>query len=328
MIVIILFQLITCFSGGSSSDPCLNRTNYDKYWNEVAIHPYNILTTDRCSCRSQCEEERSCNAYSFDGNTDTCSLSTCDTYDSYLGCGSCVFYRKITRTSQSLCEPAKTMSYNTTLQSNSTTIIHLTIQQTTPVETTMEQNTNLKKQTTMKQTTTLEQQTTVEQTNTEKQSTTMEKTTSVNQYTTEKKRTTIGHSTTVKLSMSKEQRTSVTWLPSSTSSANTMTVTDTTQNTKNSTLCVCVCKHRNQTIQESIEKRRRELIVNKTELSFNIRKRTSARDNRKTSRMIGTVAVIILIVYGLLFFCADIWNLLAMCRSNMFHKNNQIEPNV
>lgn len=200
-----------------------------------------------------------------------------------------------------MCEPTKTMTYDTTIKSNSTTKKHLTIQQTT-----------------------LEQQTAVEQTNTEKQSTAKEKTASVNQYTTTKKRTTIGHSITVKLSTSKEQRTAVTWLPSSTSSATTMTINDTTQNTKDNKLCVCVCKHVNQTIQESIEKRRRELILNKTELSFNIRKRTSAGDNRKTSRMMGTVAVIILVVYGLLFFCTDIWNLLAMCRSKMFDKK---QPN-
>lgn len=140
-----------------------------------------------------------------------------------------------------MCEPTKTMPYDTTIKSNSTTKKYLTIQQTT-----------------------LEQQTAVEQTNTEKQSTATEKTASVNQYTTTKKRTTIGHSFTVKLSTSKEQRTAVTWLPSSTSSANTMTINDTTQNTKDNTLCVCVCKHVNQTIQESIEKRRRELILNKT----------------------------------------------------------------
>lgn len=129
-----------------------------------------------------------------------------------------IFIFKITRTSRSMCEPATTMSYNTTLKSNSTTKKHLTIQQTT-----------------------LEQQTTVEQTNTQKQSTAMKKTTSVNQYTSAKKRTTIAHSTTVKLSTSKEQRTAVTWLPSSTSSANTMTINDTTQNTKDNKLCVCVC---------------------------------------------------------------------------------------
>lgn len=63
-----------------------------------------------------------------------------------------------------MCEPTKTMPYDTTIKSNSTTKKYLTIQQTT-----------------------LEQQTAVEQTNTEKQSTATEKTASVNQYTTTKK---------------------------------------------------------------------------------------------------------------------------------------------
>lgn len=44
-----------------------------------------------------------------------------------------------------------------------------------------------------------------------------------------------------------------------------------------------------------------------------MRKRTSARDKRKTSRIVGIVAAIILVMYGVLFFCADIWTLLAMC---------------
>lgn len=51
-----------------------------------------------------------------------------------------------------MCEPTKTMTYDTTIKSNSTTKKYLTIQQTT-----------------------LEQQTAVEQTNTEKQSTATEK---------------------------------------------------------------------------------------------------------------------------------------------------------
>lgn len=172
------------------------------------------------------------------------------------------------------------------------------------------------------------EQTTIKQTTTEKQLTTKEQTTFEEQHSSETQYATMKHSTIEKLTTSKELSTTVTWLTNLTSSSNTMTTNDTTQKAMKSILCVCVCKHANQTIQESIEKRRRELNLNKTELSFNIRKRTSAGDNRKTSRMMGTVAVIILVLYGLLFFCADIWNLLAMCRSKMFHKNNQIEPNV
>lgn len=139
-------------------------------------------------------------------------------------------------------------------------------------------------------------QETIEQTTTEKQSTTKEQTTSDEQHATEKQYTTMKHNTIEKLTTSKELSTTVIWHPTSTSSSNTMTINDTTQNSMDSTFCVCVCKHANHTIQESIEKRRRELILNKTELSFNVRKRTSAKDNRKTSR---AVAVIILVLYAL-----------------------------
>lgn len=163
---------------------------------------------------------------------------------------------------------------------------------------------------------------------TEKQLTTKEQTTSEEQHSSETRYATMKHSTIEKLTTSKELSTTVTWLTTLTSSSNTMTTNNTTQKAMKSTLCVCVCKHANQTIQESIEKRRKELILNKTQLSSNIRKRTSAGDNRKTSRVVGTVGVIILVLYGLLFFFADIWTFLAICHSNMFHKNNQIEPNV
>lgn len=74
----------------------------------------------------------------------------------------------------------------------------------------------------------------------------------------------------------------------------------------NNTLCVCVCTYANQTREKSVEKRR-ELILNETELSSNIRKRTSAPDIRHASRVVGTVAAIILVVYGLLLFCSNVW---------------------
>lgn len=193
---------------------------------------------------------------------------------------------------------------------------------------TSESVSSTRKQETIEQTTPEEQQTTIEQTTTEKQSTTKEQTTFDEQHATEKQYTTMKHNTIEKLTTSKDLSTTVIWHPTSTSSSNTMTINDTTQNSMDSTFCVCVCKHANHTIQESIEKRRRELILNKTELSFNVRKRTSAKDNRKTSRVVGTVAVIILVLYALLFFCADILSLLALCRSKMFQKNNQIEPNI
>lgn len=194
--------------------------------------------------------------------------------------------------------------------------------------TTIESNTTTEKYSTIEQTTPVEHITTMEQTTTEKQLTTKEQTASEKQHTADKLYTTIEHSTVDKLSTLKEQLTTVTWLTTLISFSNTTTINDTTKNTINNALCVCVCKYVNQTRKESIENRRRELILNKTELSSNIRKRTSAPDTRKASKVVGAVATIILVVFGLLFLCADIWTLLAMCHSKILHKNNPIDPNV
>lgn len=77
-----------------------------------------------------------------------------------------------------------------------------------------------------------------------------------------------------------------------------------------------------------MEKRRKQLLLNKTELSSNIRKRMSAPDPRKSSTVVGTVAAIILVLFGLLFFPADIRTLLGTCHSKILHNNNPIDPIV
>lgn len=77
--------------------------------------------------------------------------------------------------------------------------------------------------------------------------------------------------------------------------------------------CVCVCKDVNQTMEESIQQRRSELLLNKTKLSSAMRKLTSAHDYRKSSEVIGNVSVIILIIIGMLFFFADICSVLSFC---------------
>lgn len=111
-------------------------------------------------------------------------------------------------------------------------------------------------------------------------------------------------------------------------SLNSVSINDATQNKVNIALCVCVCKYVNQTMETSIRERRRELTLDKTKLSSYMRKHTSARDSRTTSRVFGFMAVIILVMYGVLFFCNDIWTLFAMCHSKMMYKTNPIQPGI
>lgn len=81
-----------------------------------------------------------------------------------------------------------------------------------------------------------------------------------------------------------------------------------TENNSNIALCRCVCKNVSHTLNESIEIRRNELRVNKTLLASTIRRRTSASDSRMSSRLIGAVGVIIIVLFGMLIICSDIFS--------------------
>ena len=79
--------------------------------------------------------------------------------------------------------------------------------------------------------------------------------------------------------------------------------------------CVCVCEDVNITLQESIDKRKKELIINKKELSSSIRKLTSAEDSRVSSKNIGVMGILVMTVFGLLSLCTDIFSVLRyFCR--------------
>lgn len=93
----------------------------------------------------------------------------------------------------------------------------------------------------------------------------------------------------------------------------TTTDNDVTELTSFNLSCVCVCKNVNQTIEESIQQRRSELLLNKTKLSSALRKLTSAHDYRKSSEVIGSVSAIILVIIGMVVFCADICSVLSFC---------------
>lgn len=92
----------------------------------------------------------------------------------------------------------------------------------------------------------------------------------------------------------------------------------------NTTSCICVCTGVNQTLEESIQKRRKELTVNSPKIASNIRKRTSAQDIRVTSKVIGTGAIIVLVGFGLSLFLGDLVSVFCL----IFTKNVNIQKEV
>lgn len=173
---------------------------------------------------------------------------------------------------------------------------------TTEQQSTSKEETTTKRQSTAKEaTTTGQQSTSKEQTTYEQESTTQEQTSSTKHSTTKTQYITMKTSTIKKLATSEEQPTTVARVTILTSSENNMTL-NAAKNILNGSLCVCVCKYTNQTLKDSMEKRREQLLLTKTELSSNITKRMSAPDPRKSSTVVGTVAAIILVLFGLLFF--------------------------
>lgn len=88
----------------------------------------------------------------------------------------------------------------------------------------------------------------------------------------------------------------------------------------NNTVCHCVCREVNQTLQESIEKRRTKMTLNKSELSSNIRKLYSVPDYRMSSKMIGSVAIIILVAAGMLPILSDMSSVLSLKSKRKFKK--------
>lgn len=85
-------------------------------------------------------------------------------------------------------------------------------------------------------------------------------------------------------------------------------VADGTENNSNVTLCHCICTNASRSLSESIEMRRNELKVNKAALNSSIRRRTSASDHRMSSRVIGAVGIIIIVIFGMLIICSDVFS--------------------
>lgn len=115
-------------------------------------------------------------------------------------------------------------------------------------------------------------------------------------------------------------------MTSTTTTTLTPTTNDVTHFVINTTSCICVCTEVNQTLEEAMENRRRELTVNKQGLSSTTRKHTSAPDIRVTSKVIGSMAIIILIVVGLFFFLGDIISVSYFIFTKIVNKKTIVKP--
>lgn len=97
-----------------------------------------------------------------------------------------------------------------------------------------------------------------------------------------------------------------------------------TYNVINTTSCICICTEVNQSLEVAIQNRREELTVNPLKLASTTRKRTSAQDIRVTSKVIGTVAILILVGFGLFLFLGDLVSVFCL----IFAKNVNIQKEV
>lgn len=75
--------------------------------------------------------------------------------------------------------------------------------------------------------------------------------------------------------------------------------------------CVCSCRNSSMSLEENIEKRKKELQVNVDELSSSKRKLISVTDHRPSAQAIGHVGVGILVLVGCLFLVPDLFSGLA-----------------
>lgn len=110
--------------------------------------------------------------------------------------------------------------------------------------------------------------------------------------------------------------------PGSTTTTTLETLLETTENSddkgtlladnKTEAMCPCMCKTDFISILKLMEKRRKELMVDKSKLSANVRKRTCSTDSRTSSTVIGLASVIILIACGSMLICSDVSSVLEL----------------
>ena len=96
----------------------------------------------------------------------------------------------------------------------------------------------------------------------------------------------------------------------------------------NAVECVCVCKFTNQSVEDSIKIRKKELAVDKGSLTTAVRKLNSAKDIRKSSKAIGVLSVIVLITCGVLVICPDVFTCLNFLYKSILKKKKNKKGQV
>lgn len=92
--------------------------------------------------------------------------------------------------------------------------------------------------------------------------------------------------------------------------------------------CVCVCKFTNQSLEDSIKIRKKELAVDRSSLTTVVRKLNSARDIRKSSKAIGALSVIVLITCGALVIFPDVFTCLNFLYKSILKKKKNKKGQV
>ena len=70
--------------------------------------------------------------------------------------------------------------------------------------------------------------------------------------------------------------------------------------------CICVCRDTNLTVEQIVEQRKNELMVDTETLSSTYRKLSSAPDNRSSSKTIGAIGASVLGVFVALIVLPDL----------------------
>lgn len=260
---------------------------YIRFGEYKAVYgPYINFTLSNKECKGICDLHSLCNAYSIDTSNDGCFLSRCNIFIDVPSCSTCLFASKDIPLSVVLCPMTSTMVQHSSMTQSITTSLSEATTTTDP--------------------------------------TTMPETTALTQYTTSKESTRLTQSTSAASSLITKTTNNTTDIIAKTTNYTTDGIAKTTNYTTElnmkdtavgNTTCVCICRYVNQTLAESIETRKKELVLNKTKLSRAIRKLTSVSDFRKSVEIIGTVAIVVLVLFGFLLLCTDICSIMSFVLS-------------